>query len=224
MIKLPAIIVNFKTYDNSTGQEAVNLAKICSRVSQESKVPIIVAVQAADIFQVVDATNIPVFAQHIDPVDPGKNTGFVLPKTVKDAGAIGTLLNHAEHKLSDDILKKSIEYAKKEKLISLVCAENVEVAKKVAKFNPDIIAVEVPELIGGKISIATAKPSLIINAVKSVEKIKKIPVLAGAGVHDANDVARSLEFGTKGVLLASAITTAKDPEKVLLDLINGFKK
>ena len=46
------IIVNFKTYRSATGEQAVELAQICEKVSKESGIPIIVVVQNIDLFHV----------------------------------------------------------------------------------------------------------------------------------------------------------------------------
>jgi len=83
----PMIIVNFKTYSEATGRNAVELAKKAEKVSDETKVSIIVAPQFADISAVAKAVKIPVFAQHIDPIRPGSYTGHVLADSVKEAGA-----------------------------------------------------------------------------------------------------------------------------------------
>lgn len=221
-MKFPAIIVNFKTYEQSTGKNAVKLAMICDSTAKKQRKNIIIAVQAADISSVAKAVKIPVFSQHVDNISFGKNTGFILPEAVKAAGASGTLLNHAEHKLDYKVLKATIDLCRKLKLTTVVCAADNKEAKIVAKMNPDIIAVEPPELIGSGIPVSQAKPKFIINAVKAVHKIKKIPVICGAGIGNGNDVRKALELGTVGVLPASAITTAKNPGKVVEDMANGL--
>ena len=47
-------------------------------------------------------------------------------------------------------------------------------------------------------------------------------VLCGAGVKNGKDVAKALELGSDGVLLASGIVKAKDKEKVIRDLASGL--
>ena len=46
------VIVNFKAFQNSTGQNAVKLARICEKVCEKTKTNILIAVQTADIYQV----------------------------------------------------------------------------------------------------------------------------------------------------------------------------
>lgn len=215
----PLIIVNFKTYKEATGSNAVRLARICEKVARESNVKIIAAVQAADIFRVASAVDIPVFAQHVDNIMYGKNTGYILPESVKDAGASGTLLNHAEHKLDDTVLAATITRCKESKLTTVVCAANNREAVAAARLDPDFIAVELPELIGTLRSVSTVNPEVVTSSIAAVRKIKNIPILCGAGVANGEDVRKALELGTEGVILATAIVCAKDQEKALRELV-----
>jgi triosephosphate isomerase (TIM) len=230
MAKKKIIIVNFKTYKESTGSNAVKLAKLCSSAAKKSSanVKVVVSVQATDIYNVVSSVkgSISVYAQHIDTKEQGKTTGFITPQAVKAAGAVGTLINHAEHKLGN--AKKIAEHiaaAKKVGLVTVVCAANLAEAKAVAKVSPspNYIAIEPPALIGGKVSVSDAKPQLITSCVKEIRRVKKLPVLCGAGVNKGKDVSKAIELGTDGVLLASGVVLAKNPGKVLLDLIGGAR-
>ena len=137
MLKTPIIIVNFKTYKESTGDNAIKLAEVCNKIAKETKTSIAIAVQSTDIYRISKIVSIPVLSQHIDAVDFGKNTGFLLPESVKQAGAEATLLNHSEHRLDFDLLKKSIQRAKQAGLKTIVCAKSTEETKNVANLNPD---------------------------------------------------------------------------------------
>lgn len=218
-MKTPVIIVNFKTYEQATGKNAVKLAKACERVANKSKVNMIVAVQAADILRVAAAVKIPVFAQHVDNISHGKNTGYVLPESVKQAGASGTLLNHAEHKLDYNVLAATIIKCKMLGLTTVVCAANNKEAAIAARLSPDFIAVELPELIGTLVSVSKVKPEVVTSAIAEIKKAGNIPVLCGAGVANGDDVLKALKLGTKGVLLATAVTTATNPEATLAELV-----
>jgi triosephosphate isomerase len=93
----------------------------------------------------------------------------------------------------------------------------------VAALGPDFLAVEPPELIGGNISVSTAKPEIVSGSVQRVHKVNdKVKVLCGAGVKSGKDVAKSLELGAEGVLLASWVVTAKDVVAVMKDLLAGL--
>ncbi|MBI5554040.1 MAG: triose-phosphate isomerase, partial [Candidatus Diapherotrites archaeon] len=147
------------------------------------------------------------------------HTGAVLPEAVKEAGAVGTVLNHAEHKISDELLQASLRRAREAGLRVMVCAESLERTKSVAGLGPDFVAVEPPELIGGKISVSSAKPELIAAAVQSVGRV---PLVVGAGIHSQADVRKSFELGAIGVFVASAVVSAPDPRKVVQGLLEGF--
>lgn len=227
----PLIIVNFKTYKEATGENAVKLAKACEAAAKPfcekglSKIKVAVAVQATDISRVASAIDkkiIMVFAQHIDTNGQGKSTGFTTAEAVREAGASGTLLNHAEHKITD--IAKRIATAKAAGLATVVCAANVAEAKMIASLtpSPDYIAVEPPELIGGKVSVSKANPEVVSDSVSAVKSANSgIKVLCGAGVNSGEDVRKALELGTEGILVASSLVLAKDAEKVLMELIAG---
>jgi triosephosphate isomerase len=74
-IQVPIVIVNFKTYAEATGKRAVELAQKAERVNHETGVSVGVAPQVADLAAVAEAVEIPIFAQHIDPISPGGYTG-----------------------------------------------------------------------------------------------------------------------------------------------------
>lgn len=217
-LKLPIIVVNFKAYEQSTGKNALELAKIHQKVSQKTGVQFAIAVQPIDIHMIASEIDLPVLAQHFDPVEFGAYTGHLSPHALLAAGAMGSLLNHAERKLPLEVLQKSIELARKVGFFTLVCADTAEAGKALKSFDPDLIAVEPPELIGGTVSVTSANPQIVSDAVAMIGQGR---VLVGAGIKTREDVRRSLELGAAGVLLASGVTKASDPEKVLFELAEG---
>ena len=218
------IIVNFKTYLESTGKRAVELAKQAERAAKETGVNIIVVPQLADLAKVAEAVEIPVFAQHIDPIKPGSNTGHVLAESVKEAGAVGTLINHSELQLRLIDIEAIIALAKEKGMVSCVCANNPSVSAAIAAMRPDITSVEPPELIGSGISVSKAKPEIVTDTVKLVHKIDpKMTILCGAGISQVEDVSIALKLGTQGVLVASGIVKAKDPYTVMRAFADATK-
>lgn len=205
----PIIVINFKTYKQ--GKDVLKLAEALEKVDKN----IIIGVQASDIYELSRKTKLNIYSQHVDYFPKGRNTGFILPEAVKKDGATGSFLNHSEHKLKFDILKKTIERCKKIKLKTMVFAGTLKEAKKIEKLKPDYLIYEPPELVGGKISVSTAKPELISKIAKSL----KMKIIVGAGVKAKNDLKKSLELGAIGIAVSSAITTAKNPAKVLKGLI-----
>lgn len=223
-VRTPIVLVNFKTYAEGTGKNALKLAKTCEKVSLETDVCVGVAPQSVDIAPIADMVKVPVFAQHIDPVSAGSFTGHVLPESVKEAGAVGTLINHSEKRLKLADIDAAITRARENSLLSIVCSNNAVVSAAAAVLKPDMIAVEPPELIGTGIPVSKAKPEIVSSTVNLVKKVNRdVVVLCGAGITKGEDVVAALRLGTKGVLVASGIVKAKDPYKILLEFAEACK-
>ena len=209
-VKMKSIfVINFKTYKK--GEDVLKLAKIAVKVDRK----IIVGVQAPYLKEVALGTKLRVYAEHVDYFEPGRNTGFLLPEDVKAAGAVGTFLNHSEHKLEFEVLKKTVARCKKVGLKVIVFASSLQEAKKIEKLKPDYLAYEPAELVGGNVSVSTAKP----DAVKKIASSLKMPFLVGAGIKARKDVETSLKLGASGIAVASGITKARNPGKEIRDLM-----
>jgi triosephosphate isomerase len=223
-LETPVIIVNFKTYSEATGKKAVELAKKAEKTSKQTGVNVVVSPQFADIARVAEAVEIPVFAQHIDAVCPGAFTGHVLAESVKEAGAVGTLINHSERQLKLADIDAIIRHAKEKGLISCVCTSNPAISAAVAYLHPDIISIEPPELIGTGIAVSKAQPQAVTDTIKLVRAVNdNAIILCGAGISHGGDVSVALKLGTQGVLVASAIVKAKDPYIVLREFADATK-
>ena len=219
-VKKPLIVVNFKTYAESTGEKAIRIAKYCEEVSQDHGVGIVVVPQIPDIFRVASSVKIPVFAQHIDGAGAGSFTGHITAECIKEAGACGALINHSERRLLLSDIDSAVNAAKKAGLTTIICTNNIAVTSAAAALSPDYVAIEPPELIGSGIPVSKADPEIVRGSVTAVKKIDhKVKVLCGAGISKGDDVVAALELGAEGVLLASGVIKAKDPMAALLDLV-----
>lgn len=224
-IRTPIVLINFKTYLEATGKKALELAKTAEKVNSETNTCIGVAVQHVDIATVAQKVSIPVFAQHIDPINYGGYTGHILPEAVKEAGAVGTLINHSEKRLKLADIDTAITRAGELELVSVVCSNNATVSAAAAALEPDMVAVEPPELIGTGISVSRAKPKVVSGAVELVKRVNsKVIVLCGAGITTGEDVAAALRLGTEGVLVASGIIKAKEQYKILREFAESINK
>lgn len=220
----PMVIVNFKTYLESTGKKSVALAKAAQRVHDETGVCFGVAPQYAELREISDNVTIPIFAQHIDPIKSGGYTGHILAESVKEAGAAGTLVNHSECRLKLADIDEIVTLARNSGLLSCVCTNNPSVSAAAAALRPDIIAIEPPELIGTGIPVSKAKPEVITSTVDLVRKINsQVTILCGAGISHGEDVASALKLGTQGVLVASGIVKAKDPYSVMREFADAAR-
>ena len=217
------ILVNFKAYPQVQGEGAIALARTCELVALETGAPIAVAPPMVSLSAVAEAVDIPVYSQSMDPKVPGSATGWVTADMIEATAAVGTLINHAEHQYDVETVRKCVVLAKECDLVTCVCANDIEAAKTLAAFSPDYIAVEPPELIGGDVSVTSADPGIISGTVEAVHSVKPgVSVLCGAGVKNGKDVKAALNLGADGVLLASGVVKAKDPEAVLRDLVSGL--
>jgi len=221
-------VLNFKAYPNSIGKRAVELAKIADEVAKETGKTIIVCPNNLDLQVVAREVSIPVYAQHVNINKLGAFTGSIPAKGVKIAGGSGSLINHSEKKLPLEKIELAIMRCKEAGIKSIACTADVYEAKQIALFEPDFIAIEPPELIGTGVSVSTADPKIVkdtiyeIDRITKVNDLKPIPVLCGAGISNGVDVKKAMELGAKGVLLASAYVNAKDPKKLLTEMVRNL--
>lgn len=221
-ITYPIIIVNFKTYIEATGDRALRLSRMAKSVSLDTGIAIGVAPQDVNLMEIANAVDIPVFSQHVDPYEAGGHTGAVLPEGVKATGALGTLINHSEKRMLLADLEATISRAKDVGLTTVVCTNNPQVSQAAAVFSPDMIAIEPPELIGTGIPVSKAQPEIVTKSLETIRNINSdIQVLCGAGITTGEDVSAALKLGVRGVLLASGVVKAKDPEEVLMEMASA---
>lgn len=210
------VLVNLKAY----ACDPLEIAAAVRDVADESGVRMAVAPQAADLSR-VDETDVETWAQHVSPVDAGSHTGSTLAESVASAGAVGTLLNHSERRLRLAAIDDALSAADRAGLETIVCANNPEQVAAAAALGPDAVAVEPPELIGGDVSVASADPDVVEDAVAAAAAVDPdVTVFCGAGVSTGADVAAADELGADGVLLASGVAKAENPRSVLEDLVS----
>jgi len=223
----PRIILNAKVYPQVTGGDGVlALARACQTAAEESGVPIGLAppmVELATLGRRSDLPDVRVFAQHVDALPPGSGTGWTTVEAVRAAGAVGSLLNHAEHKVGHDVVRETLDRLRGAGLESLVCADSMGEMEALAPLKPTYLAVEPPELIGGDVSVTRADPSIVRDAAAAVaERSPSTRALCGAGVKTGKDVEAAIALGAYGVLLASGVVKHERPLAALRDLCSGL--
>lgn len=218
------IFVNYKAYEEGSGQKAIALTKVLEEVAKETQIKIIPVVQVIDAETIVAGTTLEVWVQHVDPLTYGAHTGWTLPDEVAKIGISGVFLNHSEHKFdSFDSLHAASEKAIAANLKTLVFAGSLDELAKVSELGTTYVAYEPPDLIGSiTTSVTSAQPEIISKAAE-IARGKGLPLIVGAGVHSMRDVKRSLELGAVGVAVATDVVKATDPRKELKDLAEGFK-
>jgi triosephosphate isomerase len=224
MLRTPLVIVNFKAYAEATGRRAVELARVLSSASEGTGVCVAAAPQTTDLREVAEV-GLPVLAQHVDPLTPGARTGWILPEALKEAGAVGSLVNHSEHPLRPEEIEGCVRRLREVGLVSVVCAGDPELCRRVASFRPDFVAVEPPELIGTGRAVSKVRPEVVSEAVRLVKGVNpSVGVLCGAGISTGEDVRMALELGAEGVLLASSVVKARDWRAAAEDVIRGARR
>lgn len=217
----PIVILNYKTYLESSGMRALDLAHDLESAANESGITMVASPQAADIYRISEETSIPIFAQHIDPISPGGHTGSNLIDTLIEAGISGSLINHSEQRMKLADIDEVVKLCKANEIESCVCTNNIETSKAIAALAPTAVAVEPPELIGTGIPVSQAQPEVVEDTVKEVKAINKdVKVLCGAGITTGDDMKAAMDLGADGVLLASGIIKAESPKEALLDLVS----
>lgn len=225
-METPRIVVNAKVYEQVTGDRVRSLALACQEAAEESGLAVGLAppqVELAAVGRDAALDRVTVFAQHCDRLVPGSGTGWTTPEAVRGAGAAGSLLNHAEHKIPHGEVGSTVERLRALDLQTLVCADSLDETQALAALAPDMLAIEPPELIGGDVSVTSADPAIVADAAEAVRRASpKTKPLCGAGVKSGDDVARAVELGAHGVLLASGVVKHDQPKQALLDLIAGL--
>lgn len=221
-MEFPVIIVNLKAYPQAIGERSAEVSEEIAEAGREKGIEVGVSPQYADLYRVSEDVDVPVYAQHVDPLEPGRGTGSLLPEAAKKAGAVGSLVNHSERRLDLAEIESIVERLDEIGLDSVVCAESVGRAGEVAEFSPDVVAVEPPELIGSGRSVSKVKPDVVEETVDEVHGVDSdVHVLCGAGVSSGEDVKVALELGAEGVLIASAVVKAEDPKGAMQELAEG---
>ncbi len=220
------LIINYKTYPSSMGSRGLEIARCADKVRRETGIEVMIAVPATMIWRVSREAEIPVLAQHVDPLEPGRGTGFLTVELVLDAGGKGSLVNHSEHRVTVSDAQKIICRLREKGLLSIACGDTPEATLSMAFLGADIVAMEPPELIGTGVSVSKAKPEIVSRTVSLVRKFfgNEKPVLVGAGVTDGEDARKAVELGADGVLVSSSVMKARDPCLKIRELAEALLK
>ena len=220
MMKRP-LIINFKNYEEASAANSVKLAKAAQKVAQKLKVEIIVAPPQPALALVAKSVKIPVVCQHVDDEKQGSTTGFFVPEVAKSYGAVGSLINHSEHRIEMKSIASLVEKMRKLGMTSIVCARTPHEVMEISVFEPDFVAIEPPELIGSGRAVSKENPAIITRSIEAAESRSR--VICGAGITDKGDVRAAVKLGSKGILIASGVVKANSWEHKIAELASGMK-
>ena len=220
-IKAPFFEIGPKSY--LYGQDVIDLAIAADKASEKYGVDIIFTTPIVEIARVKAATKrIHVFAPHMDPIVPGRGLADILPESLVAAGAEGVMLNHVEKPVTFEVLAATIKRAEEVGLTTIVCADSMADASKIATLNPDIIVAEPSELIGTGVSVG---PEYVEAATKCVKNVNEnILVLTAAGIANGTDVYNTIIAGADATGSSSGVAKAADRAAMVDEMIAAVRK
>ena len=220
-IKAPFFEIGPKSY--LYGQDVIDLAIAADAASEKYDVDIIFTTPVVEIARVKAATKrIHVFAPHMDPIEPGRGLADILPESLVAAGAEGVMLNHVEKPLTFDVLEKTIARANEVGLTTIVCADSMADATKIAGLHPDIIVAEPSELIGTGVSVGHEYVAAATDCVKKVDE--NILVLTAAGIANGEDVYNTIIAGADATGSSSGVAKAADRAAMVDEMIAAVRR
>jgi triosephosphate isomerase len=223
----PVLILNFKNYLEVSGQGSIKLAKAAQLIykSLDGRIQVVACPPQPALSIVNEYVDIPVFAQHVDDAKEGSTTGYFIPGIAKSFGAQGSLINHSEHRIDrPETIRNLVNNLRALQMVSVVCARSASEVSDIAKFKPDYIAIEPPELIGSGKSVSKENPAIVTDSIEAAAKVsQEVRVICGAGITDAADVRSALKLGAKGILVASGVIKATSWVDKISELASGYK-
>lgn len=220
-IKTPFFEIGPKSY--LFGDDILDLAKAADAASEKYGVDIIFTCPVVDIRRVKEATkHIHVFAPHMDPIPVGRGLADILPESLVAAGAEGVMLNHVEKPLTFEVLTETIKRAEEVGLTTIVCADSMAEAAKIAALHPDIIVAEPSELIGTGVSVGPEYVAAATECVKNVDE--NILVLTAAGISNGEDVYNTIIAGADATGSSSGVAKAADRAAMVDEMIAAVRK
>jgi triosephosphate isomerase (TIM) len=215
------LIINFKNYEEVSADRAIKLAESAREVAERLRIEIVVAPPQPMLALIANKIQIPVIGQHVDNEKMGPSTGFIVPEMVKSCGAIGSLINHSEHRIERSLIASLVERMRKLGMASIVCAQEPREVVEISTLQPDFIAIEPPELIGSGRAVSKENPAIITKSIEAAGSRSR--VICGAGITDKDDVTKAMKLGSQGILVASGIVKDTSWEKKIAELASGMK-
>lgn len=204
------------------GDQILDLARIADEAARKYDVRVIYTTPYANIERVAASVkNIKVFAPHMDDIPVGRGLSCVLAESVKSAGAVGVMLNHAEHPLPVSTLVRTLNRAREVGLMSIVCADSMAETRAIAQLHPDLMITEPTELIG---TGQAADLSYVATSVEAITAIDpNIGILVGGGISSGEDVYNTIMAGADATGSSSGIVKAADPGAMVHEMLAAVR-
>lgn len=218
------IILNLKTYKESTGKDGIKLVEAINNIyklNPEVAKYIYISPAMVDLSMIkMLYPHLNIIGQHVDNKKAGSTTGWTPAETLVRNGIEYSMLNHAEHRVWSDNIVQDINDIQSSGLKLIIPCESLDEAKILLEAKPYAIALEDKNLIGTGQSITSMKPDSVKEFIEYCKG--KTKLIIGAGVSTGEDVRSGLELGAEGFVLASAFVKAADPEAKARELVAPF--
>lgn len=211
-------MINLKHYSESVGSRAEGIVASFSEINSELRRNLFVALSPTDLGMSPQNRNLTLMAQHVDPTGYGAFTGKISMESLAEMGIHGSLLNHSENRIPRNLIVETVRRSRTMEFDITLCVESLEEIQEYVALEPKYIAYEPPELIGGNISVSTARPEVIEKAAELCSH-HEVPLIVGAGVKSHLDAEKSHSLGASGVLVASGVVKAQVPATALSSLM-----
>jgi triosephosphate isomerase (TIM) len=216
------LIINFKNYEEVSGDRAIKLADSARQVAENLQLEIVLAPPHPVLALLAKEIRIPVICQHVDDEKMGASTGFIMPEIAKSYGVVGSLINHSEHRMKMSSISRLVERLRKLDMVSIVCAQEPQEVVEISNLEPDFIAIEPPELIGSGRAVSKENPTIITKSIEGAGS--RSSIICGAGISDKDDVSKAMDLGSQGILVASGVIKAASWEKKITELASAMKR
>lgn len=205
------------------GDQILDLARIADEAAAKYDVRVIYTTPYADIRRVAEnVKNLKVFAPHMDDIPIGRGLACVLGESLKAAGAVGVMLNHAERPLPSSTLVRTLNRARELGLMSIVCADSMDETRAVAQMHPDLMITEPTELIGTGQAADLSYVKTSVDAITAIDP--NIGILVGGGISNGNDVYNTIMAGADATGSSSGIVKAADPGAMVHEMLQALRQ
>lgn len=221
VLKPPFFEIGPKNY--LFGDQILDLARIADEAAAKYDVRVIYTTPYADIRRVAENVKyLKVFAPHMDDIPVGRGLACVLGESLKAAGAVGVMLNHAERPLSASTLVRTLNRARELGLMSIVCADSMAETRAMAQMHPDLMITEPTELIGTGQAADLSYVKTSVDAIQSIDP--NIGILVGGGISNGTDVYNTIMAGADATGSSSGIVKAADPGAMVHEMLAAVRQ
>ena len=205
------------------GDQILDLARIADEAAAKFDVRVIYTTPYADIRRVAEnVKNLKVFAPHMDDIPVGRGLACVLGESLKAAGAVGVMLNHAERPLPSSTLVRTLNRARELDLMTIVCADSMAETRAIAQMHPDLMITEPTELIGTGVAADMSYVATSVDAIMNIDP--NIGILVGGGISNGTDVYNTIMAGADATGSSSGIVKAADPGAMVNEMLEALRQ